>query len=167
MKPISDFAKQRLDEIIAHYQGMQTPLMMILSDFQKEFGYVPLEVMEIISKKMNIPVAEIYGIVTFYSMFSLKPKGKYVIGICLGTACYVQGAQQIANRLEEILGIKPGETTSDGLFTIDILRCLGACALAPAMVINGKILPHVKVNDLQRIIDEYVKMEAQTYATSH
>ncbi|HAV19753.1 MAG TPA: NAD(P)H-dependent oxidoreductase subunit E [Firmicutes bacterium] len=167
MNPISAYAKQRLDEIITQYKEVKTPLMMILSAFQKEFGYVPLEVQEIISKRLDIPVAEIYGIVTFYSMFSLKPKGKYVVGICLGTACYVQNAQQIANRLEEILGIKPGETTSDGLFTIDILRCLGACALAPVMVINGKILPHVKVNDLQRIIDEYIKMEAATYATSH
>jgi NADH-quinone oxidoreductase subunit E/NADP-reducing hydrogenase subunit HndA len=167
MNPISAYAKQRLDEIITQYKEVKTPLMMILSAFQKEFGYVPLEVQEIISKRLDIPVAEIYGIVTFYSMFSLKPKGKYVVGICLGTACYVQNAQQIANRLEEILGIKPGETTSDGLFTIDILRCLGACALAPVMVINGKILPHVKVNDLKRIIDEYIKMEAATYATSH
>ncbi len=167
MNPISAYAKQRLDEIITQYKEVKTPLMMILSAFQKEFGYVPLEVQEIISKRLDIPVAEIYGIVTFYSMFSLKPKGKYVVGICLGTACYVQNAQQIANHLEEILGIKPGETTSDGLFTIDILRCLGACALAPVMVINGKILPHVKVNDLQRIIDEYIKMEAATYATSH
>ena len=167
MKPISSHAKTRLNEIINHYQTMTTPLMMILSDFQKEFGYVPLEVQEIISKRLGIPVAEIYGIVTFYSMFSLKPKGKYVIGICLGTACYVQAAQQVANRLEEILGIKPGETTSDGLFTIDILRCLGACALAPVMVINGKILPHVKVNDLQRIIDEYVRKEAQVHEETH
>ncbi len=167
MKPITSLAKDRLNQIIAHYEGMKTPLMMILSDFQKEFGYVPLEVQEIISKRLDIPVAEIYGIVTFYSMFSLKPKGKYVIGICLGTACYVQAAQQIANRLEEILGIKPGETTSDGLFTIDILRCLGACALAPVMVINEKILPRVKVNDLQRIIDEYVRKEAVEHETSH
>ena len=167
MKPLSDYAKKRLDIIIDEHKDMKTPLMMILSAFQKEFGYVPLEVQEIISNRLGIPVAEIYGIVTFYSMFSLKPKGKYVIGICLGTACYVQNAQQIANRLEEILGIKPGETTGDGLFTIDILRCLGACALAPVMVINGKILPHVKVNDLQRIIDEYVKMEAFQHEASH
>ncbi len=167
MKPLSVHAKQRLDEIIVHYEGMATPLMMILSDFQKEFGYVPLEVQEIISKRLDISVAEIYGIVTFYSMFSLKPKGKYVIGICLGTACYVQAAQQIANRLEEILGIKPGQTTSDGLFTIDILRCLGACALAPVMAINGKILARVKVGDLQRIIDDYVRMEATSNENHH
>jgi len=146
---------------------MKTPLMMILSDFQKEFGYVPLEVQEIISKRLDIPVAEIYGIVTFYSMFSLKPKGKYVIGVCLGTACYVQAATQIANRLEEILGIKPGQTTNDGLFTIDVLRCLGACALAPVMVINGTIFSRVKVKELQSIIDDYVRKEAGDNETMH
>lgn len=165
MKPISEHAKKRLDEIILQYSSMKTPLMMILSDFQKEFGYVPLEVQEIISKKLGIPVAEIYGVVTFYSLFSLEPKGKYVIGICLGTACYVKGVQPIIDRLEEILGIKPGQTTPDGLFTIDILRCVGACALAPVMVINGEVIPNVKVSDIQKLIDNYCRLEDVTHET--
>ena len=159
MKPISAHARQRLEEIIHSYASMKTPLMMILSQFQKEFGYVPLDVQQIISERLNIPVAEIYGIVTFYSLFSLEPKGKYVIGICLGTACYVKAAQPIADRLEEILGIKPGQTTPDGLFTIDILRCVGACALAPVMVINQEVIPFVKVGDVQKILDQYCRTE--------
>jgi NADH-quinone oxidoreductase subunit E/NADP-reducing hydrogenase subunit HndA len=168
MKPISIHAKKRLEEIINHYLEIQmkTPIMMILSDFQKEFGYVPLEVQEIISKRLNIPVAEIYGIVTFYSLFSLEPKGKYVIGVCLGTACYVKGGQKIIDRLTDILGIKGGETTSDGLFTLDIMRCLGACALAPVISINGEVLALVKVGDLQKIIDTYVRKEGESHAAN-
>lgn len=166
MKPISAYARQRLNEIITKYETLQTPIMMILSDFQKEFGYVPLDVQEIISKRLNIPVAEIYGIVTFYSLFSLEPKGKYVIGVCLGTACYVKAAQDLVTRIEEILGVKGGETTKDGLFTLDILRCVGACALAPVMVINGEVLPMVKVADVQRIIDTYIRKEALSHGTN-
>ena len=166
MKPISAYARQRLNEIICKYESLQTPIMMILSDFQKEFGYVPLDVQEIISKRLNIPVAEIYGIVTFYSLFSLEPKGKYVIGVCLGTACYVKAAQDLVTRIEEILGVKGGETTKDGLFTLDILRCVGACALAPVMVINGEVLPMVKVADVQRIIDTYIRKEALSHGTN-
>lgn len=166
MKPISAYARQRLNEIIDKYESLQTPIMMILSDFQKEFGYVPLDVQEIISKRLHIPVAEIYGIITFYSLFSLEPKGKYVIGVCLGTACYVKAAQDLVTRIEEILGVKGGQTTKDGLFTLDILRCVGACALAPVMVINGEVLPMVKVADVQRIIDTYIRKEALSNGTN-
>ena len=132
---------------------------MILSDIQKEFGYIPLEAQEIVSQKTGISVAEIYGVVTFYSFFSLAPKGKYVIGCCLGTACYVKGAQQIIDKFSEILGIGAGETTEDGLFTIDALRCIGACAAAPAVTINGKIYARVTVSDVPGIIAEYKEKE--------
>lgn len=130
---------------------------MILSDIQKEYGYIPLEVQEIVSEKTGISVAEIYGVVTFYSFFSLKPKGKYVIGCCLGTACYVKGAQQVIDKFSEILGIKPGETTDDGIFTIDALRCIGACSIAPAVTINGKVYAKVDVKQVPGIIAEYRK----------
>ena len=105
-------------------------------------------------------VADIYGVVTFYSFFSLEPKGKYVIGCCLGTACYVKGAQQICDQFCEILGIQPGQTSADGLFTVDALRCIGACAIAPAVTINGKVYPHVQVSEVQGIVDEYKAKEA-------
>lgn len=155
MAHLSEAAVKQINEIIDRYVNETTPLMMILSDIQKEFGYIPLEVQELVSERTGIPVAEIYGVVTFYSFFSLQPKGKYVIGCCLGTACYVKGAQQVIDKFSELLGINPGETTKDGLFTIDALRCIGACGIAPAVSINGKVYPKVAVSAVKGIIDEY------------
>lgn len=158
MAHLSEAAVATINEICDRYVGEKTPLIMILSDIQKEYGYIPLEVQEIVSARTGISVAEIYGVVTFYSFFSLTPNGKYVVGCCLGTACYVKGAQQVVDKFSEILGIKPGETTEDGLFTIDALRCIGACAIAPAVTINGKVYPHVQVGEVSKIIDEYKAM---------
>ncbi|SEG20554.1 NADP-reducing hydrogenase subunit HndA [Eubacterium ruminantium] len=149
----------RIREICDRYQDEKTPLMMILSDIQNEYGYIPLEVQEVVSEKTGISVAEIYGVVTFYSFFSLKPKGKYVIGCCLGTACYVKGAQQVIDKFSELLGIGPGQTTEDGLFTIDALRCIGACGIAPAVNINGKVYPKVSVNQVHDIVASYQDAE--------
>lgn len=146
-------------EICARYKDEPSPLMMILSDIQREYGYIPLEVQKIVSEEINIPVSEVYGVVTFYNFFSLNPKGKYVIGVCIGTACYVKGSQNVQDKFCELLKIKPGETTPDGLFTIDSLRCIGACALAPALSINGKVYPKVKVDEVGRIIKEYQDKE--------
>lgn len=154
MAKLSDAAMAKINEICDRYKDEPTPLMMILSDIQKEYGYIPLEVQEIVSKNTGASVAEIYGVVTFYSFFSLKPKGKYIIGCCLGTACYVKGAQQVIDKFSEILGIKPGETTEDGMFTIDALRCIGACGIAPAVSINGKVYPKVSVSSVSGIINE-------------
>jgi len=154
MAQISEVAKSQIASICDRYMEEKTPLMMILSDIQKEFGYIPLDVQELVSEKTGIPVAEIYGVVTFYSFFSLQPKGKYIIGCCLGTACYVKGAQNVIDKFTEILGIKPGETTEDGLFTLDALRCLGACGIAPAVTINGKVYPKVSVDQVQGIVNE-------------
>ena len=151
-------AEKQIIEIISRYQNEKTPLMMILSDIQKEFGYIPLEVQELVSEKIGVPVAEIYGVVTFYSFFSLNPKGKYVIGVCLGTACYVKGSQQVIDKFSEILDIKAGETSKDGLFTLDALRCIGACGIAPAITINGKVYPKVAVNQVPGIVEEYRKL---------
>jgi len=155
MAQLSEAAAKQIVEICGRYADEKTPLMMILSDIQKEYGYIPLEVQELVSEKTGIPVAEIYGVVTFYSFFSLTPKGKYVIGCCLGTACYVKGAQMVIDKFSDLLGIKPGETTADGLFTIDALRCIGACGIAPAVSINGKVYPKVSVDAVAGIIEEY------------
>ncbi len=157
MARISENGQKRICEICDGFANEKTPLMMILSAIQNEFGYIPLEAQEIVSEKTGISVAEIYGVVTFYSFFSLKPKGKYVIGCCLGTACYVKGAQQVIDKFSEILGIGPGETTDDGLFTIDALRCIGACGIAPAVTINGKVYPKVSPNVVADIVAEYKK----------
>ena len=158
MAHLQAHAEKQIIEIISRYKDERTPLMMILSDIQKEFGYIPLEVQELVSEQTGIPVAEIYGVVTFYSFFSLNPKGKYVIGVCLGTACYVKGAQQVLDKFSEILKIKAGETTEDGLFTLEALRCIGACGIAPALTINGKVYPKVAVSDVPGIVAEYQKM---------
>lgn len=155
MPHLSDMAVEQITAICDRYKNETTPLMMILNDIQKEYGYIPMEVQELVSEKTGISVAEIYGVVTFYSFFSLQPKGKYIIGCCLGTACYVKGAQQVIDKFSEILKIKPGETTSDGLFTLDTLRCIGACGIAPAVSVNGKVYPKVAVNAVSSIIEEY------------
>ncbi len=161
MAHLNDLAVKKINEICDRYVEERTPLMMILSDIQKEYGYIPLEVQELVSERTGVSVAEIYGVVTFYSFFSLKPKGKYVVGVCLGTACYVKGAQQVIDKFAEILGIKPGETTEDGLFTLDALRCIGACGIAPAVTINGKVYPKVSVDSIPKIVEEYRAMGGQ------
>ena len=161
MAHLSEAAVVKINEICDRYIGEKTPLIMILSDIQKEYGYIPLEVQQIVSARTGISVAEIYGVVTFYSFFSLEPKGKYVIGCCLGTACYVKGAQQIIDKFSEILGIKPGETTADGLFTIDALRCIGACGIAPAVTINGKVYPKMTVDAVPGVVREYLDKEGK------
>ena len=154
MARLNDVAVAKITAICDRYANERTPLMMILSDIQKEYGYIPLEVQELVSEKTGVSVAEIYGVVTFYSFFSLKPKGKYIIGVCLGTACYVKGSQAVIDKFCEVLGIQPGETSADGLFTIDALRCIGACGIAPAVQINGKVYPKVQIKDIPLIVEE-------------
>ena len=161
MGKLSATAVAKIEEICSRYTDEKTPLMMILSDIQNEYGYIPLEVQEIVSKHTGISVAEIYGVVTFYSFFSLTPKGKYVIGCCLGTACYVKGAGEVIDRFSELLNIKPGETTEDGLFTLDALRCIGACGIAPAVTINGKVYPKLDSTKVEDIIYSYRWNESQ------
>ena len=157
MGGLNSAAAAKITEICARYKDERTPLMMILSDIQNEYGYIPLEVQELVSKETGISVAEIYGVVTFYSFFSLTPKGKYIVGCCLGTACYVKGAQNVIDKFSEILKIQPGETTEDGLFTLDALRCIGACGIAPAVSISGKVYPKMSVDQVPKGIEELKK----------
>ena len=159
MGKIQEAAEMKIREICGRYKNENTPLMMILSDIQNEYGYIPLEVQEIVSEETGISVAEIYGVVTFYSFFSLLPKGKYVIGCCLGTACYVKGGQQVIDKFSELLHIAPGETTEDGLFTLDALRCIGACGIAPAVTINGKVYPKMTASNVNEVIASYLIKE--------
>jgi NADH:ubiquinone oxidoreductase subunit E len=151
--------KKDIAAICASHKDEPSPLMVVLSEIQKKYGYIPLDVQEIVSQEMGIPVSDIYGVVTFYNFFSLDPKGKYVIGVCLGTACYVKGSEPIIEKFEQILGVKPGQTTKDGLFTIEAIRCMGACALAPAVSVNGKVYPQMSVDKVDGLIASYRKME--------
>lgn len=156
MGHISESNIKAICDICDRYADEPTPLMMILSDIQNTFGYIPLDVQRVVSDKTGISVAEIYGVVTFYSFFSLTPKGKYIIGCCLGTACYVKGAQQVIDKFSELLGIQPGQTTDDGLFTIDALRCIGACSAAPAVTVNGKVYAKMTVDKVPAVIATYI-----------
>ena len=148
-------------EICQKHKDEPSPLIVILEEVQEKYGYVPVELQEVISEETGVPAAEIYGVVTFYSFFSLTPKGKYVIHVCLGTACYVKNAQAVLDKMCAVLKIQPGQTTEDGLFTIEAVRCMGACALAPAVSVNGKVFPRVKATEVDKIIKEFRDQEGK------
>lgn len=136
-------------------KGKKGALMAVLHEAQDQFGYLPKEIQELISKELRIPLSEIYGVATFYSQFSLVPKGEYKIGVCLGTACYVKGAQEILDKVEEELGITVGQTTPDRKFSISATRCLGACGLAPVLVVNEDVYGRLKAEDVEEILNKY------------
>lgn len=129
--------------------------MPVLHKAQEIFGCLSLEVQKYISKELDIPVSDIYGVATFYSQFTLKPKGKYKIGVCMGTACYVKGSQAILDELVKELDMKVGDTTDDGLFTLEATRCLGACGLAPIIMINDDVYGRLKPEDIKEIVAKY------------
>ncbi len=130
---------KELKERIAEHKKKPGPLMPTLHDAQRIFGCIPLQVQKIIAEELGESVAKINGVVTFYSHFSIEPKGKHVISVCLGTACYVRGSQAILDAMSEVLRIKPGETSEDGMYTLEATRCIGACGLAPVFTIDGHV----------------------------
>ncbi len=146
-----------LEEFINNLDSNPNELIAILHRAQHIFGYLPREVQEFIANKLNIPVSKVYGVVTFYSFFTMEKKGKYVINVCLGTACFVRGADKILKEFENKLGIKNGETTEDGRFTLSSLRCVGACGLAPVVQVNGKTYGNATVETVSQILEEYSK----------
>lgn len=147
--------EKKLDAIIEKYGKGEGAVMRILQDAQEVYGYLPIEVQQAISIKTGVPLAEIYGVATFYSQFSLNPKGKVSISVCLGTACYVKGAGKVIEKISEILGIQPGETSSDGKFSLDATRCLGACGLAPVITVNEDVYGKLKPEDVKDILEKY------------
>jgi len=146
---------KKLDEIIANHKNQQGSLMPVLHETQELFGYLPEEAQKKISKELNIPLAEIYGVATFYSRFTLKPRGEHTIGVCLGTACYVKNAQLVFERLQKELNVKPGDTTEDGKFTLEATRCLGCCGLAPVMMIGEDVYGKLVPDDIPEILNKY------------
>ena len=144
-----------LNEFIVSVGNQPSELIAILHRAQSIFGYLPMNVQSFIAEKIGVNVSKVYGVVTFFSYFTMVPKGDYVINICLGTACFVRGADKILERVEEILKIKNGETTEDGKFTLTTLRCVGACGLAPVMQINDKTYGNISVDDVERILMDY------------
>jgi len=148
-----------LDKFIDSLQEKQGSLITVLHKAQDIFGYLPVEVQSHIAKRLEIPDSKVYGVVTFYSFFNTEPKGKYAISVCMGTACFVRGAGDILEEFKRNLGIDVGQTTSDGLFSLDSLRCVGACGLAPVVTVNGKVFGRVVPKDVKKIIDEYKAKE--------
>lgn len=147
--------KQALLKVIDELKDQKGALMPIMQKAQDIYGYLPIEVQTIISDETGIPLEKIFGVATFYAQFTLSPKGKYQISVCLGTACYVKGSGDIYNKLMEKLGIAGGECTSDGKFSLDACRCIGACGLAPVMTINDEVYGRLKVDDLDEILAKY------------
>ena len=144
-----------LKRVISELKDTAGALMPILQHAQEIFGYLPIEVQTMISDETGIPLEKIYGVATFYSQFPLQPKGQYRISVCLGTACYVKGSGDIFKKLEELLGITNGECTPDGKFSLDSCRCVGACGLAPVMMINDEVYGRLTVDDVPTILAKY------------
>ena len=146
---------QELQDICKQYHNDPGELINALHGAQELFGYLPAEVQEIIADEMNVSVAHVYGVVTFYSFFTMLPKGKHPISICLGTACYVRGAEKVLDEFKRLLDMKVGETTSDGKYSLSCLRCVGACGLAPVVTIGERVYGRVSPEDVKGILDEY------------
>ena len=145
----------QLQKVIDEHKDQKGALMPVLQAAQNIFDCVSLDVQEYIADALGTTLSEVYGVATFYSQFSLQPKGKYVVGVCLGTACYVRGSQKVLDRVEKELGIKVGETTADNLFTIQATRCLGACGLAPVMMINDEVYGRLTEDEIPAILEKY------------
>jgi len=145
---------QELDAFIAKINAKESDLIEVLHHAQNLFGYISEELLGHISEKISVPKAKIYGVVSFYSYFTTEPRGKNVINVCMGTACFVRGADKILREFESQLRMKTGETSIDGIFTIDSLRCVGACGLAPVVMVNDKVYGRVETGDVRRIISE-------------
>lgn len=149
--------REETKEILQKYPAERDRLIAILNDIQEKYGYIPKKAQMEISEYLHMPMAEIYGVITFYSRFTLEPKGKYSISVCLGTACFVKGSKSLMDRLEERLHIKAGEVTKDGKFSIDEVRCVGACGLAPVFMINDEVYGNATVKKLDEVLDRYMK----------
>ncbi|MBO5896584.1 MAG: NAD(P)H-dependent oxidoreductase subunit E [Clostridia bacterium] len=148
--------KAKLDAVIAECKGDKSQLMHVMQEAQGIYGYLPREVQIMIAEGMDVPLEKVYGVATFYAQFSLSPKGEYDISVCLGTACYVKGAQQLTDKIVEILGIEPGECSADGKFSLEECRCIGACGLAPVLTVNGEVYGKITADDVPGILAKYM-----------
>ena len=154
-----NIAKEKLESfrktILDKYDRKDSPLMQVLQDAQNEFGYIPIEVQELIGESLRISTARINGVVSFYSMFSMLPNGKHIVGVCMGTACYVKGAEKVLHKILKNLDVEKGDVTQDKLFTVRDVRCIGACGLAPILTVGEKVFGKVTENMVDGILNEY------------
>jgi len=147
--------EEKLMKVIAEHKGQEGALIPVLHEAQDIYGYLPIEVQKMISDGLNVPMAEIYGVVTFYTQFTTEPKGRYHIAVCLGTACYVKGSGIIIDKIKEKLGIDVGECTPDGKYSIEATRCIGACGLAPVLTVNDDVYGRLSADDVDEILAKY------------
>ena len=156
--PFIDTPEQakKLDEVIAELKSQRGAVMPVLQEAQEIYGYLPIEVQKRVAEGLDVSLEEVYGVSTFYSQFALTPKGKYHISVCLGTACYVKGADKIIDRISARLGIKSEECTEDGQFSLTACRCIGACGLAPVLTINEDVYGRLEPEDMDGILDKYM-----------
>ena len=146
---------ENLENILNKYTNDKDNLIQILNEVQEYYGYIPTMAQERVADYLNIPMAEVYGVVTFYSRFTLKPKGKFNISVCMGTACFVKGAEKILDTVKNTLNIKEGETTQDGKFSLEETRCIGACGLAPVFTVNDEVYGKATPDLMKKVIEEY------------
>ena len=153
-----DYSKQlkELDRFIDSLSDKEGKLVVVLHKAQDLIGYLPVPVQNHIANKLMVPSAKVYGVVTFYSYFNLTPKGKYKVSVCMGTACFVRTAQAVLDEFEKLMEVSPGATREDMMFSLDGVRCVGACGLAPVVTVNGKVYGRVTVDDVKKIVEEYV-----------
>jgi NADH:ubiquinone oxidoreductase subunit E len=155
---LKDFTAEqvaKLDEIIARFKGKPGGLIPVLEEAQVTLDYLPISIQERIAKGLNLPLAQVYGVVTFYSFFTMKPRGRHTIRVCLGTACYVRGGKTIAESLVKEYHVTEGETTPDRRFTYETVRCLGACGLAPVIVVDENVHGRIKTQKMKAVLDDY------------
>jgi NADH-quinone oxidoreductase subunit E/NADP-reducing hydrogenase subunit HndA len=150
-----------LEEFIDSLETLEGELIAVLHKAQGIFGFLPRDVQVFVAKKLDLAVSKVYGVVSFYSYFTMKPKGKYQISVCTGTACYVKGADKILNDFKNILEIEVGETTPDGLFSIDSLRCVGACGLAPVVLVGEDVYGRDDARDAKGLVEKYQKLNSE------
>lgn len=154
---LSEEKYAELESYINNLPDKKGALIAVLHKAQHIFGYLPKEVQIFVGEKLGVPASKVFGVVTFYSYFTTEPRGEYVVDVCMGTACFVRGAGDVLAEFEKELGIKPGQTTPDGRYTIGVLRCVGACGLAPVVTVNGKVYGHVTKDQVKGILAEYQK----------
>ena len=150
---------ERIEKILFKYEKNKSNLIQILNEVQETYGYIPENVQLEISKYLGMEMAEIYGVITFYARFTLKPKGKYNVAVCLGTACFVKGSERILERVKQKLGIDVGQTTPDGKFSIEATRCIGACGLAPVFTVNDEVYGKATPELVDKVLEEYMSKE--------
>lgn len=150
-------ANAKIAALFAQYKGQPDGLIQVLHGIQETYGYLPRKLLERVTEELGVALSEIFGVVTFYTLFSLKPKGKHQVNVCKGTACYVRGSDHVLGRLEKELKIKPGDTTDDGMFSVEVVRCLGACGLGPVMMVNDEVFARLKPEKIPGVLAKLAK----------